>query len=211
MSEESYDKLSKWYDFISGSGEKKIKNEGLNILAPKEGEQILEIGFGTGNAIISMAKSVGKSGRIFGIDISQGMLDIAKVKVDKAGLLDRVVLKREDATIMNFDSDYFDAVFMSFTLELFSKPQMIIILEECKKILKKNGRICILSMLKTNKKPSIISRLYAWAQKQFPEYVDCRPINLQQVLKNEGFVISESKQMSVWGLPVEIGLATIPR
>ncbi len=207
MSEQSYNKLSKWYDFISGSGEKKIKNKGLNILNAKEGEQILEIGFGTGNSILSMAKSVGKSGKIIGVDISQGMLDIAKVKVDKAGLLDRVVLKHEDATMMNFNSDYFDAVFMSFTLELFSDTQMITILEECKRILRINGRICVVSMLKKNKKPSIISRLYAWGQKKFPEYVDCRPINLQQVLKNEGFVISKSKEMSVWGLPVEIALA----
>ena len=176
------------------------------MLDAKDGEQILEIGFGTGRCIVSMARSVGASGRIYGIDISRGMLDITSVRVAKAGLSDRVVLKRDDAAVLPFDSDYFDAVFMSFTLELFDAAQIPSILQECKRVLRIGGRICVVAMCR-KEKASIISKLYEWAHRRFSEYVDCRPISARQELQNEGFVICESKQMSVWGLPVETVLA----
>jgi len=207
MSDQSYDKLSKWYDMISGSNEKKLQNEGLRMLNAKDGEQILEIGFGTGHCVVSMARSIGTSGRIYGIDISKGMFDITSAKVAKAGLSDRVVLKREDAAVLSFDPGYFDAVFMSFTLELFSAAQIPAILRECKRVLRVDGRICVVAMMRRKEKAGIISKLYEWAHRQFPEYVDCRPIFVRQELQNAGFAICESKQMSVWSLPVEIVLA----
>ncbi|MBK5254237.1 MAG: methyltransferase domain-containing protein [Peptostreptococcaceae bacterium] len=207
MSERSYDRLSRWYDIISGSSEKKLQNYGLMMLDAKDGEQILEIGFGTGHCVVSIARSIGASGRIYGIDISKGMLDITSARVAKVGLSDRVVLKRDDAAVLPFDSGYFDAVFMSFTLELFDAAQIPAILKECKRVLRIGGRICVVAMMCRKEKASIISKFYEWAHSRFPEYVDCRPIAARQELQNAGFVICESKQMSIWSLPVEIVLA----
>ena len=70
----SYDKISKWYDILAGRFEKKYRDTGLQKLCAEEGEIVLEIGFGTGHCILALAQSVGNSGKVYGIDISEEML-----------------------------------------------------------------------------------------------------------------------------------------
>jgi demethylmenaquinone methyltransferase/2-methoxy-6-polyprenyl-1,4-benzoquinol methylase len=74
----SYDRMSPWYDWISGGAERKCRNLGLQMLEAEEDERILEIGFGTGLSIMELARAVGSSGMVFGIDISEGMLQVVK-------------------------------------------------------------------------------------------------------------------------------------
>src|SRR6187551_2099683 len=67
----SYNQMSRWYDMISGSSEKKYRDLGLLKLKAASGEQILEIGYGTGHCILTLAQAVGKEGKVCGIDISE--------------------------------------------------------------------------------------------------------------------------------------------
>ena len=90
----SYNRMSKWYDLIAGSSEKKYREVGLQKLKAREGERILEIGFGTGHCLLALARSVGPAGRVYGIDISEGMLEIARSRV--RDLSERVKLRRGD-------------------------------------------------------------------------------------------------------------------
>lgn len=205
----SYDRMSKWYDMLSGPFERKHSGAGLQKLGAKEGEIVLEIGFGPGNCILVLARSVGNSGEVYGIDISEGMCNIARERVKEAGLSERVKLECGDAAKLPFEASFFDAVFMSFTLELFDTPEIPIVLHECQRVLRSGGRICVVAMSKKGE-ASVAMRLYEWAHSEFPSFVDCRPIFVQKALEDTGFQILNVTDVSVVGLRGEIVLAKKP-
>jgi demethylmenaquinone methyltransferase/2-methoxy-6-polyprenyl-1,4-benzoquinol methylase len=92
---------------------------------------------------------------------------------------------------------------MSFTLELFDTPEIPVILDEIKRVLKYDGRLGVVSMSREEGK-SILFKLYEWAHKKFPNYADCRPIYVEQSLTETGFKIINKRKVKVFGLPLEI-------
>ncbi|MCJ7624436.1 MAG: class I SAM-dependent methyltransferase, partial [Anaerolineaceae bacterium] len=206
----SYNRMSKWYDQVAGSSERKFVEMGLHELGAQEGEKVLEIGFGTGNGILSLAGSVGATGKVCGIDISENMLSITQERVQKAGYEQNVTLKCGDAVHLPFQSGFFDAVFMSFALELFDTSEIPIVLKECRRVLKKDGRIGIVAMAK-KRRDNLPVRLYEWAHKKLPKLADCRPIYASRLLEESDFNINRSIEKSMWGLPVEIIVAEKPQ
>ncbi len=202
----SYDRMSSYYDLLAGLAEKKYKEMGLQLLNASPGEKVLEIGFGTGHCIKALAQSVGNTGQVFGIDLSPGMLKVAQAKVDKAGLSGNVTLACGDAAELTFEENLFDALYMSFTLELFDTPEIPVVLQECHRVLRPDGRLCIVAMSK-KEKDGLAVRLYEWSHDKFTRYVDCRPIYVRQAVEDAGFKTGRVTEMSMFGLPVDIVLA----
>jgi ubiquinone/menaquinone biosynthesis C-methylase UbiE len=200
----SYDRLSSWYDGLAGSSEDRPRRMGLQQLAIKTGEKVLEIGFGTGRSLVTIAQVVGLSGKVYGIDLSAGMLQHAQARLKAAGLADRVDLQRGDAAALSYPADFFDAVFMSFTLELFDTPELPVVIQECHRVLRARGRIGVVALAK---QAGTAVRLYEWAHAQLPTLVDCRPIFVPSILEENGFEIVNRHKMSMWGLPVEVIVA----
>jgi demethylmenaquinone methyltransferase/2-methoxy-6-polyprenyl-1,4-benzoquinol methylase len=50
--------------------------------------------------------------------------------------------------------------------------------------------------------------LYEWAHHILPKYIDCRPVFLTEILEAFAFRIIDSRIVTMWGLPVEIVLAS---
>jgi ubiquinone/menaquinone biosynthesis C-methylase UbiE len=201
----SYNKLSRWYDLLAGSTERKYNQIGLGLLNVSEGENVLEIGYGTGHGILALAQSVGDRGKVFGIDLSENMHAITQKRIYDAGLSKCVELHVGDAAELPFDLNSMDAVFMSFTLELFDTPEIPLVLKHCTHVLRPAGRICLVAMAK-QEQDNFMVKLYEWFHVALPNYADCRPIYAYTFLKDAGFEVHTRKKMSMWGLPVEIML-----
>ncbi len=201
----SYNRMSRWYDLLAGRSERKHREAGLERLDVREGETILEIGFGTGHALLALARAVGDAGRVCGIDISEGMRGIALARLEDASLSGRVTLECGDATRLPYADDSFDAVCMSFTLELFDTPEIPVVLGECRRVLRSGGRLGVVAMAKGDP-PGVMEWLYEWAHRKWPRYVDCRPIYPARALEEAGFRIQATTPLSMWGLSGEIVL-----
>lgn len=200
-----YDRMSRWYDLFAVF-ENQYRDAGLRMLDVKQDERVLEIGFGTGYSIVALAQSVGVMGRVYGIDLSSEMCRITQARVRAAKLTSRVNLQRGDATNLPLDRHGFDAIFMSFALELFNSSEIQIVLAECYRVLHQAGRIGLVVMAQQEKLTWPL-RFYLWAHRTFPAFVDCRPIFVQRTLEEAKFRIVRAAQVSVWGLPGEIVVA----
>ena len=137
----NYNKLSRWYDVFAGNAEQKYKDVGLRKLNVKSGEKVLEIGYGTGQCLLPLAQAAGHAGKVYGVDISEGMAGVAKTKVTKVGLSQHVELICADAILLPYSENSMHAIFMSFTLELFDTREIPIVLAECHRVLAAGGRI----------------------------------------------------------------------
>jgi ubiquinone/menaquinone biosynthesis C-methylase UbiE len=202
----SYNRISRFYDLIAGWSEKKGRETGLARLAAKGGEQVLEIGFGTGLALTALARAVGETGRVCGLDLSEAMVSLAQARLDRAGLAQRVELRAGDALALPYPDHSFDAAFVSFVLELFDTPEIPVVLSECRRVLRPGGRIDVVSMSAAGPR-TLVRRLYEWSHRRFPRVVDCRPIPVRAILESAGFSPTATDTISMWGLGVEIVVA----
>ncbi|NHK30120.1 MAG: methyltransferase domain-containing protein [Asgard group archaeon] len=204
ISKKSYNKMSKWYDLFS-SFEKRYRKEGLRKLDIKSEETILEVGFGTGHSLVKIAKQVGEKGFVHGIDISEGMIKKTLKRIHKAKVQENIYLICGDATQLPYIDEMFDSIFICFTIELFDFDDISKILTEAKRVLEEEGRICIITL--SNRKTNLMTKIYNLFHKKMPKIVDCRPIGLRKFIDDVSLTISDTKEMMMWGLPVDIIVA----
>jgi len=204
----SYTRLSKWYDRLGGSEEQHIAT-GLRLLNAQPGEHALEFGFGTGHSLVALAQSVGETGRVCGLDLSPGMIAVARERIKNEHLTKRVVVQRSNVLHLPYATGTFDVVFSSFMLDLIDTPDLPIVLNECRRVLRSNGRVGFVSMSKAcdARASNLIVKVYERVHRWWPALIDCRPIYVQALLVTAGFQIETAQTRSMWGLPVEIVIA----
>jgi ubiquinone/menaquinone biosynthesis C-methylase UbiE len=202
----SYTRLSKWYDRFGGSEEPHIA-EGLRLLNVQPGERVLEVGFGTGRSLIALAQGVGSTGQVIGIDLAEGMIAVAREQVRKEGAADRTMLNRGSALHLPYTTASFNAVFSSLMLDLIDTPDIPIVLNEMRRVLKPGGRVGLVSMSKACE-GNVVVKVYERFHRWLPKLIDCRPIYLLSPVESAGLQCEVHQTRSMWGIPVEIVVAS---
>jgi len=93
-----------------GADQKAIREAYLDELRIGPGEQVLDIGCGTGVVTREVARRVGPSGRVVGLDPSPPMLTVAREIAEREGVQDRIEFRVGDVRDLPFDDATFDVV-----------------------------------------------------------------------------------------------------
>lgn len=104
---------------------------------------ILDIAAGTADMCIKSYKFLNPD-HVTGVDISDQMLAMGRVKVAKAGLSDKINLQVQDVSAMTFADASFDAATIAFGIRNFEK--LNVSLQQIYRVLRPGGHLLILEM-----------------------------------------------------------------
>lgn len=133
-------------------------------LAPPPVGSVLEIGCGTGRNLVAVGRAW-PGVQLFGVDISEAMLETAREAIRKDGLASRAVVARGDAC--DFDADAlfgratFDRVFISYALSMI--PDWKRALMHAAACVAPGGRLEVVDFGQQDKLPQLWRRaLFGW-------------------------------------------------
>jgi len=105
--DDSADGWRRWWPAFERAAQ--VVNERLVTLARvRAGDRVIDIATGSGEPALTAARVAGSSGRVVAVDLSPGMLAIARERVDAAGLRN-VELIESDAESLSLEAHSFDA------------------------------------------------------------------------------------------------------
>lgn len=126
-----------WYSTKFGDFVDKVETEcAFNLFNGDKVKKILDVGCGTGNFSIKLAKM---GYEVVGIDISEEMLKEARMKAENEGF--DIKFYKMDIYDLDFSNESFDAVFSMAAFEFIQKPEKAI--DELFRVTKKGGEILV--------------------------------------------------------------------
>jgi demethylmenaquinone methyltransferase/2-methoxy-6-polyprenyl-1,4-benzoquinol methylase len=218
--EEMFDSIAPKYDLLnkvlSGGVDRGWRKKAINQLIPIAPKQILDIATGTADLALEAVRLNPTS--IVGVDISNKMLDIGRLKIQKKSLSNLIKLTQGDSENLPFEKNSFDAITVAFGVRNFEHLE--IGLSEMNRVMKPNGMTVILEFSQPTQFP--IKQFYNFYSKSImptigqmlskersayeylPESVKAFPYGnaFLDVLKRTGF-------KDVKCIPLTFGIASI--
>lgn len=119
----------------------------LQKLKTNENENVLDVGCGTGNHLLHLAKRAG-NGKFFGIDASEDSIGEARKKIDRENLKANFLVRGMDEMDDSFKDSSFDTVISVYALYYAGNPEKV--LEVLKRKIKEEGKIAVMAPYKGN-------------------------------------------------------------
>ena len=148
-----FDTISKDYDglnrVISFGIDVKWRRKVVNIVNNTNPNLVLDIATGTGDLAINLTKT--SASKIIGLDISEGMLEVGRYKIEKLKLTDKIEMVLGDSEIIPFEENTFDAITVAFGVRNFENLEKG--LSEIYRVLKPGGTFVVLETSVPTKTP----------------------------------------------------------
>ncbi len=161
--EKMFDNIAPTYDVLnhrlSLDIDKRWRRKAIKQLVPFKPKEMLDIATGTGDFAILAAQLLCPD-LLIGADISEGMMEIGRKKVETAGLGKVVSFMKEDCMNLTFPENSFDAVTAAFGIRNFKDLDKC--LRELHRVLRKGGHLSIVELSAPQRFPmSMLFKVYS--------------------------------------------------
>lgn len=137
-----YDRMNSLISFRMHKVWRRFAMKQMNV---KPGESALDVCCGTCDWAIALSMASG-TGKVVGLDFSQNMLEVAKKRLKKRGLENRIELVHGNAMNLPFSDNAFDHATIGFALR--NVPDLVQVLNEMKRVVKPGGLVVSLELSK---------------------------------------------------------------
>ncbi len=152
--EQMFDSIAHSYDFLNHALslgiDRNWRKAAIDSLRPYSPQNILDVATGTGDFALLAAKEL-RPEKLTGIDLSEGMLTVAKSKTEEAGLSETISFEKGDCLNLPFPDNTFDAVMVAYGIRNFE--QLDLGLREMLRVLRSGGRFIAIELTSPKKFP----------------------------------------------------------
>ena len=145
--EQMFDSIAPAYDFMNRAMTLGIdrwwRRVAVKMVGKSHPRRILDVATGTGDFAIGLYNKIHPQ-QVVGIDLSQGMLDVARKKIAKRGLGDAITVQQGDCLEMPFENGEFDAVTVAFGVRNFE--HLLQGYQQMHRVLKRGGVLCVIEL-----------------------------------------------------------------
>ena len=157
-----FDKVAPRYDFLNAllsmRQDKRWRKKLVSLCSDHKGASYLDVATGTGDVITAIGEKRPDAKELYGVDISEAMLNLAKVKTKHYSFSSILKFGVMSAEKLQFSDAKFDTVSISFGLRnVINKKNA---LSEFARVLKPGGKLLILEFF--TPEGTIFSRLFQW-------------------------------------------------
>ncbi len=198
------------YDMFMFETSQETWEAALALLHPSPGEQVLDVGTGTGRLAIALGDQVGDEGKVYGVDISPAMLRQARRQVARTPISDRIDLRLGDIRALPFADGSLDGAVVSLVLELLPPEGTSAALAELRRVVRPGGRIVLAALAEEMPYGRTLS-FYLVLRSIFRLAALGRPLALRKLATQAGLLARISMRRDLLRLPIDILLCEVPK
>jgi ubiquinone/menaquinone biosynthesis C-methylase UbiE len=195
-----YDNIAWVYDIWGKLTESRARNRAIELAKIKDGQNILEVAVGTGLAFYEIVKR-NPHGNNSGIDLSQGMLNKAKARLNALSGANYTLGLGTDFSLPQ-GAGSIDVLINNYMFDLIPFEDMDKVLLEFKRVLKPGGRLVLVNMTKGEQ---FGSGLYDFVYRLSPATMGgCRGVRMSNRLRAHGFRVDTREYYQQMLFPSEV-------